>query len=45
MKSLGKIRRDPVSPYKDFWHALRIGIGAAIIIFFVTWGLAEWALK
>lgn len=45
MKSLRNIRRDPQSPCKDFWHALRIGIGAAIIIFFMTWGLAEWLFR
>ena len=44
MKSLGNIRRDPESPCKDFWHALRIGIGAAVIIFFLSWGFAEWLL-
>lgn len=45
MKSLGNIRRDPVSPCKDFWHTLRVGFVAAVIIFFMSWGFAEWALK
>jgi hypothetical protein len=45
MKSLGNIRRDPESPCKDFWHALRIGAGFAIIIFFMSWGFAEWLMR
>ena len=44
MKSLGNIRRDPESPCKDFWHALRIGLAAAGIIFFMSWGVAEWVM-
>jgi hypothetical protein len=42
MKSLGNIRRDPESPCKDFWHALRIGFAVAVFIFFVTWGISTW---
>lgn len=44
MKSLGNIRRDPVSPCKDFWHALRIGLAAAVAIFLVTWGVSAWLM-
>lgn len=44
MKHIQNLRRDPVSPCKDFWHALRIGLCAAAIVFLVTWGVSAWLL-
>ena len=38
--------RSPGAFFRDeIAQPLRIGIGAAIIIFFVTWGLAEWLMR
>lgn len=37
MMRIKDIRRDPVSPCDDFWHAVRVGVAAAAAIFVLTW--------
>ncbi|WP_347311350.1 hypothetical protein [Defluviimonas sp. SAOS-178_SWC] len=39
--ALKDIRRDPVSPCKDFWHVMRVGAVLTVAVFLITWGVAS----
>lgn len=39
-----RLRRDPVSPCADFWHALRVGGVIAVLIFVAVTLYATFAI-